>query len=70
MIVVDRLEKEIVICQDLKTEKVYNIKIKYFKSTPKEGDVFVKKMGRYYFSEEETIKRREYIQNICSNIFE
>lgn len=70
MIVVDRIEENIIICQNLDNNKILNINIKEFEFKPKEGDVCYLKNSKYYINKDETLKRKEYIKKICDNIFE
>lgn len=70
MLVVDRIEENLVVCQDVETEKIFKIDISKFKNVPKESDVIKKSFGKYITDEKKTNKRKEYIKNITNDIFE
>lgn len=70
MLVIDRVEKNIIVCQDLDNENMININIDRFVFSPKEGDICFLENGKYVKDKKETLKRKEYMSNICKDIFE
>lgn len=66
---VDRLEENIVVCENEKGEMV-EIELKKFMFSPKDGDiVFENDEGMYMILEEETKNEREEISKRFMNLF-
>ncbi len=70
MLVIDKVEGNIIVCQDLENENMINICIDRFDFSPKEGDVCYLQNNKYIKDIEKTLERKKYINNICKDIFE
>lgn len=66
---VDRIEENIVVCENEKGE-IVEIEIKKFMVSPKDGDIVCENdEGMYMILEEETKKEREEISERFMNLF-
>ncbi len=59
--VVDRIENEYVILQSLFNDEIFNVLGSSIVGNYKEKSVVIKRGNEYIFSEEETLKREQYI---------
>ena len=66
--VVDRIENNIVVCEERKTRKMVNIKKEILPKEVKEGDIIKFENGLYSIDYEETKKEKERIANKFNNI--
>ena len=66
--VVDRIENNIVVCEERKTGKMVNIKKEILPKEVKEGDIIKFENGLYSIDYEETKKEKERIANKFNNI--
>lgn len=62
MFAIDRIEKDIVIAENLNTKEKLEIKIEEFPFQPKEGQLFAIKAGKIIEKDEEEIERRKMLR--------
>jgi len=69
MLIVDRIESDIAVCED-ENQKMININLEEFTETPKDGDVIELIDGKYITNKEETEKRKKNIEQEFYNLFQ
>lgn len=66
--IVDRIEKNIVICENQETKVMESFDISLFIEQVKDGDVVEKEEGKFKIINEETKSRKEYIDELMKKL--
>lgn len=66
--IVDRIENEIVICENQETKQIENFNLEQFPEGIKDGDVVILKDGKFEKDDEETVDRKEYINELMKKL--
>lgn len=66
--IVDRIEKNIVICENQETKVMESFDISLFTEQVKDGDVVEKEDGKFKIIKEETKSRKEYIDELMKKL--
>ena len=61
--IIDRIENNIVICENQETKKMENFDKSMFPEQIKDCDVVIRENDTFRIDEEETENRKEYIEN-------
>jgi len=69
MLIVDRIESNIAVCED-ENKNMININLEEFAESPKDGDVIELIDGKYIINNEETEKRKNSIEQDFYNLFQ
>ncbi len=67
MFSVEKIIKDIVILENLETSEIVKIEKKYIDNV-KESDILTYKQGKYEYSEEETLKRKNEIKDLKNKL--
>ena len=70
MIVVDRFEENIAVCENRETGEIINIHKSELPEDVKEGDILVKQNNKYIIDYQEKSKIEERIKSKIQNLFE
>lgn len=70
MIVVDRFEGNIAVCENRQTGEIINIEKSELPGNVKEGDILIKSNNQYTIDYEEKNKIEERINNKVQSLFE
>lgn len=66
--IIDRIEKNIVVCENQETKKIENFKIEQFPEGIKDGDIVVFKDGKFEKDENETKTQKEKIDELMKRL--
>ena len=66
--IVDRIENEIVICENQETKQIEKFNLEQFPEGIKDGDVVILKDGKFEKDDEETVDRKEYINELMKKL--
>lgn len=67
--IIDRIEENIVVCENIKTQKIENIEKRKLPTNIKQGVVIKFENGVYSIDEEETKKRKKIIHEKVKNLW-
>lgn len=67
--IIDRIEENIVVCENIKTQKIENIGKRKLPTNIKQGLVIKFENGVYSIDEEETKKRKKIIHEKVKNLW-
>lgn len=67
--IIDRIEENVVVCENMETQKIENIEKKKLPSNIKQGLVIKFENGVYSIDEEETEKRKKTIHEKVKNLW-
>ena len=68
-LVVDRFEDDCVVCED-ENQNMVNILKDEIEGDVKEGDILAFYDGKYIVDKEETVDRKEYIEDLIKDLWE
>ena len=66
--IIDRIENNMVICENQETKKMENFDKSMFPEQIKYGDVVIRENDTFRIDEEETENRKEYIENLMKKL--
>ncbi len=66
--IIDKIEKNIVVCENQRTKKIEHFEIEQFPKDIKEGDCVLLKNEKFEKDEQETKKRKEYIDELMKKL--
>ena len=66
--IIDRIENNMVICENQETKKMENFDKSMFPEQIKDGDVVIRENDTFRIDEEETENRKEYIENLMEKL--
>lgn len=66
--IIDRIENNMVICENQETKKMENFDKNMFPEQIKDGDVVIRENDTFRIDEEETKNRKEYIENLMKKL--
>ncbi len=66
---VDRVEKDIVVCEDINNSNIYNINKSVIPFKVRENDTIEYGSLGFVFNAKETKKRKEYIKNLVKDLW-
>ncbi len=66
--IIDRIENNMVICENQETKKMENFDKSMFPEQIKDGDVVIRENDKFRIDEEETKNRKEYIENLMKKL--
>ena len=66
--IIDRIENNMVICENQETKKMENFDKIMFPEQIKDGDVVIRENDTFRIDEEETENRKEYIENLMRKL--
>ena len=66
--IIDRIENNMVICENQETKKMENFDKSMFPEQIKDGDVVNRENDTFRIDEEETENRKEYIENLMRKL--
>ena len=66
--IIDRIENNMVICENQETKKMENFDKSRFPEQIKDGDVVIRENDTFRIDEEETENRKEYIENLMKKL--
>lgn len=66
--IIDRIEKNAVICENQGTKKMENFQIEQFPEGIKDGDIVILRNGKFEKDEKETQKRKQNIQELMKKL--
>ena len=69
MLIVDRIENSIAVCED-ENKNMIKINLEEFVETPKDGDVIELIDNKYITNKEETEKRKKNLEQRFYNLFQ
>ena len=66
--IIDRIENNMVICENQETKKMENFDKRMFPEQIKDCDVVIRENDTFRIDEEETENRKEYIENLMKKL--
>lgn len=66
--IVDRIEKNVVICENQETKKLEEFELKQFPEGVKDGDCVVLKDGKFEKNEKETKNKKQQIEELMKKL--
>lgn len=66
--IIDRIENNMVICENQETKKMENFDKSMFPEQIKDGDVVIRENDTFRIDEEETENRKEYIEKLMKKL--
>ena len=66
--IIDRIENNMVICENQETKKMENFDKSMFPEQIKDGDVVIRENDTFRIDEEETENRKEYIEKLMRKL--
>ena len=66
--IIDRIENNMVICENQETKKMEIFDNSMFPEQIKDGDVVIRENDTFRIDEEETENRKEYIENLMRKL--
>ena len=66
--IIDRIENNMVICENQETKKMENFDKSMFPEQIKDGDVVIRENDTFRIDEEETENRKEYIETLMKKL--
>lgn len=66
--IIDRIENDIVICENQKTKKMESFPKNMFQENIKDGDVVIKDGNFFKVDEQETLDRKKHIEDLMKKL--
>lgn len=66
--IIDRIENEIVVCENQETKQMESFRKEQFPSDIKDGDVLILKDGKFEKDNQETLNKKEYIEDLMKKL--
>ncbi len=66
--IVDRIENNIVVCENQQTKKIEEFSKEQFPEKIKSGDVVILKDGKFEIREDETKNKKKYIDDLMKRL--